>query len=78
MERKDIEQVLIEAAEVFADLEDQDPIYESVEDQVALLRYNLDEAVSDLDDLEVEDPEGYDAQLVWIEDLEQALEALEG
>lgn len=78
MERKDIDQVLIEAAEVFADLEDQDPIYVAVEDQIALLRYNLDEALGGLDELEVVDPAGYEDEVAWIEDLEQALEALEG
>lgn len=78
MERKDIEQVLTEAAEVFADLEGQDPLYESVEDQVALLQYALDEALGGLDELEVVDPEGYEREIVWIEDLEQALEGLEG
>ena len=78
MERKDIDQVLIEAAEVYMDLEDEQPRLDSREDQIALLQYNLEQAVEALDELDVVDPEGYDREVEWIEDLEQALEALDG
>ena len=77
MERKDIDQVLIEAAEVYMDLEDEQPRLDSREDQIALLQYNLEQAVEALDELDVVDPEGYDREVEWIEDLEQALGALQ-
>lgn len=77
MERKDIDQVLIEAAEVYMDLEDEQPRLDSREGQIALLQYNLEQAVEALDELDVVDPEGYDREVEWIEDLEQALEALQ-
>lgn len=78
MERKDIDQVLIEAAEVYVDLEDEQPRLDSREGQIALLQYNLEQAVEALDELDVIDPKGYDREVEWIEDLEQALEALDG
>ena len=78
MERKDIDQVLIEAAEVYVDLEDEQPRLDSREGQIALLQYNLEQALEALDELDVIDPEGYDREVEWIEDLEQALEALDG
>ena len=77
MELNEIKQVLIEAAEVYMDLEDEQPRLDSREGQIALLQYNLEQAVEALDELDVVDPEGYDREVEWIEDLEQVLEALQ-
>ena len=69
MERNEIAQVLVEAAEVYMDLEEEQPRLDSREAQIALIEYNLREA------REAEAEHGVD-ESGWIARLEQAAQAL--
>ena len=69
MERNEILQVLIEAAEVYMDLEEERPRLDSREAQIALIEYNLVEARESEVEYDI-DSSG------WIARLEQAAQAL--
>lgn len=69
MERNEIKQVLVEAAEVYEDLEDESPRLDSREAQIALIEYNLREAREGEIEHDI-DESG------WIARLEQAAKAL--
>lgn len=69
MRNNEIKQVLVEAAEVYMDLEEEQPRLDSREAQIALIEYNLREAREGEIEHDI-DESG------WIARLEQAAQAL--